>query len=206
MPPSCPLADSLPAEHRALCREYAAVQARCSRLIAQQRAEIEQLQAQVVRLRAAAIVQISASTFAREDQAMLERSMVVFPRRAALARHVEVLAGRVQALMRERLHGQWLEVPPQRAEQAHAALAPGSSPHTVPVPGKLALLEASMAAADLVICQTGCLSHGAYWRDDTHCRRTGAACVLPDAPVTTHLMVKTAASPCQSSADSYQNQ
>ena len=148
----CPLADSLPAEHRALCREYAAVQARCSRLIAQQQAEIEQLQAQVVRLRAAAIVQISLLVLVRDGSA------------------------------------------PQ----------PSSSPHTTELPDQLALLEASRAAADLVICQTGCLSHGAYWRDDVHCRRTGTACVLPDAPVTTHLMVKKAASPCQSSASSYQ--
>ncbi|MNE90567.1 hypothetical protein D3C80_1880960 [compost metagenome] len=39
-------------------------------------------------------------------------------------------------------------------------------------------LEASCAAADLVICQTGCLSHGAYWRVQDHCRRTGKTCVL----------------------------
>jgi hypothetical protein len=45
-------------------------------------------------------------------------------------------------------------------------------------------LEASLAAADLVICQTGCLSHDDYWRVQDHCRRTGKACVLvarPDA-------------------------
>ena len=45
-------------------------------------------------------------------------------------------------------------------------------------------LEASLVAADLVICQTGCLSHGAYWRVQDHCRRTGKQCVLvaqPDA-------------------------
>jgi sugar phosphate isomerase/epimerase len=39
-------------------------------------------------------------------------------------------------------------------------------------------LEDSLRAADLVICQTGCLSHGAYWRVQDHCRRTGKACVL----------------------------
>ena len=59
----CLLADSLPAEHRALCLEYAAVQERCSRVMAQQRAEIAQLQAQVLRLRAAAIVQVSTLAF-----------------------------------------------------------------------------------------------------------------------------------------------
>lgn len=197
----CPLTDSLPAEHRALCRAYASVQARCSRLIAQQQAEIEQLQAQVVQLRAAAIVQRSALAFAREDHALLERNTVGLPRRAALVRHVAFLSGRVQALLRERLHWQWLGVPPQRTAPVQAARAPAAA-HTIP--GNLALLEASMVAADLVICQTGCLSHGAYWRDHEQCRRTGKPCVLPDAPATTHLMVKTASSPLQSSADSYQ--
>ena len=54
----------------------------------------------------------------------------------------------------------------------------------------LARLEASLVAADLVICQTGCLSHGAYWRVQDHCRRTGKACVLveqPDAVRTVHI-------------------
>ena len=120
---SCPLADSLFAEHRALCREYAAVQARCSRLIAQQRAQIECLQAQVVRLRAAAIVQVSVRAFVRQR----------------------------------------------------------------PAPDTQALLEASRVAADWVICQTGCLSHGAYWRENGHCWRTGKACLLPDTPASTHL-------------------
>lgn len=135
MPTLCFLADPLPEEHVALCRAYAAVQERCSRMIAQQQAEIAHLQAQVLRLRAAAIVQVSARAFVRAD----------------------------------------------------------------PV-----LLQASMAAAEWVICQTGCLSHGAYWRDHGHCRRTGNACTVPEAPATPHLVAKTAASPFQASADSYQ--
>ncbi|AUA57935.1 Uncharacterized protein conserved in bacteria (DUF2325) [Achromobacter spanius] len=43
-------------------------------------------------------------------------------------------------------------------------------------------LEASLVAADLVICQTGCVSHGAYWRVKDHCTRTGKQCVLVDKP------------------------
>ncbi len=43
-------------------------------------------------------------------------------------------------------------------------------------------LEASLAAADLVICQTGCISHGAYWRVKDHCKRTGKRCVFVDKP------------------------
>lgn len=45
-----------------------------------------------------------------------------------------------------------------------------------------AALEASLVAADLVICQTGCVSHGAYWRVRDHCSRTGKQCVLVDKP------------------------
>lgn len=45
-----------------------------------------------------------------------------------------------------------------------------------------ATLEASLVAADLVICQTGCVSHGAYWRVKDHCTRTGKQCVLVDNP------------------------
>lgn len=43
-------------------------------------------------------------------------------------------------------------------------------------------LESSIAAADLVICQAGCMSQGAYWRVRDHCRRTGKPCVLVGRP------------------------
>jgi len=43
-------------------------------------------------------------------------------------------------------------------------------------------LEDSLRCADLVICQTGCLSHGAFWRVEDHCKRTGKACVLVEQP------------------------
>jgi hypothetical protein len=43
-------------------------------------------------------------------------------------------------------------------------------------------LEASLAAADLVICQTGCISHSAYWRVKDYCKRNGKRCVFIDNP------------------------
>ncbi|MFM2341534.1 MAG: hypothetical protein RLZZ592_1187 [Pseudomonadota bacterium] len=43
-------------------------------------------------------------------------------------------------------------------------------------------LDAHLAAADLVICQAGCISHNAYWRVKDHCRRTGKRCVFVDRP------------------------
>jgi hypothetical protein len=45
-----------------------------------------------------------------------------------------------------------------------------------------ARLDHSLAAADLVICQTGCISHDAYWRVKEHCKRTGKRCVFVEKP------------------------
>jgi len=46
----------------------------------------------------------------------------------------------------------------------------------------VAKLDASLAAADLVICQTGCISHDAYWRVKDHCKRHGKRCVYVESP------------------------
>ncbi len=46
----------------------------------------------------------------------------------------------------------------------------------------VAKLDASLAAADLVICQTGCISHDAYWRVKDHCKRHNKQCVFVDKP------------------------
>jgi hypothetical protein len=43
-------------------------------------------------------------------------------------------------------------------------------------------LDNSLAAADLVICQTGCISHNAYWRVKEHCKRTGTRCMFVENP------------------------
>ena len=50
-----------------------------------------------------------------------------------------------------------------------------------------ARLEATLAAADLVICQTGCISHNAYWRVKEHCKHTGKRCVFLETPSTAGL-------------------
>jgi hypothetical protein len=49
-------------------------------------------------------------------------------------------------------------------------------------------LDASLAAADLVICQTGCISHHAYWRVIDHCKRTGKRCIFVDNPSVSSLV------------------
>jgi hypothetical protein len=43
------------------------------------------------------------------------------------------------------------------------------------------VLDASLVAADLVICQTGCISHNAYWRVKDFCKRTGKQCVYVES-------------------------
>ncbi|PIM51173.1 hypothetical protein CS062_21290 [Roseateles chitinivorans] len=43
-------------------------------------------------------------------------------------------------------------------------------------------LDASLAAADLVICQTGCISHDAYWRVKDHCKRHNKRCLYLESP------------------------
>jgi hypothetical protein len=51
------------------------------------------------------------------------------------------------------------------------------------------LLDTSLAAADLVICQTGCISHQAYWRVKDFCKRTGKRCLYVDNPSTSSLSI-----------------
>jgi hypothetical protein len=122
-------------EHDVLLRAYAKAQDRCSRLLAEQAAEI-------VRLRAAVIVRDTALSMVRGERSVLcvgQPDETSGPTR----RLVEIAGGRF-------LHHQ----------------ADDSA------------FEAGLRAADMVICQTGCLSHDAYWRVQDHCRRTGKPCVM----------------------------
>lgn len=43
-------------------------------------------------------------------------------------------------------------------------------------------LDANLAAADCVICQTGSISHTAYWCVKDYCKKTGKRCVYLDKP------------------------
>ena len=54
--------------------------------------------------------------------------------------------------------------------------------HDVGLEDSSSQFDASLAAADLVICQTGCISHSAYWRVKDHCKRHGKRCVFVDNP------------------------
>ncbi len=39
-------------------------------------------------------------------------------------------------------------------------------------------IDSALSAADVVICQAGCISHNAYWRVKEQCRRTGKPCLF----------------------------
>ncbi|MEQ4618072.1 MAG: DUF2325 domain-containing protein [Corticimicrobacter sp.] len=54
------------------------------------------------------------------------------------------------------------------------------------------LFMESLAAADMVICQTGCVSQGDYWRVQDHCRRTGKMCVMIESGKPIHVLRKEA--------------
>lgn len=185
--------ERLQREHLLLCRQYGALQKRCTEQLDAQRAEIRQLQAELMQTRAAVVVRDTALAFAREDQAQLQASIPGLPKRQVLTRRVETMSNRIQELMRECLYWRW-QVRPQEvpastpqymAAESESAYAAGNSAAESQTAGSvddLADLEASLVAADLVICQTGCLSHGDYWRVQDHCKRTGKACVVAAQP------------------------
>lgn len=240
-----PLYDHLLDEHRALLAHYGRTQTRCTDLLLAQARESERMQAEIVRLRARAIMRDSALIWEREDRAAAISRLPGLPRRRVLAQQVEVLVSRIHALAREVLHWQWrASVGALNAAQTKAIACAGhvTEPPGVPIQacgvdavlgqhparsvlcigqdasgalvtqrmvesaqglfaaqnaadalllaadGTDAALEASLVAADLVICQTGCVGHNAYWRVQDHCRRTGKPCVLVDQPQVMHFM------------------
>lgn len=163
-------------EQRAMVSHLARVQHRCSAVIQEQAAEIAALKAQAMRLRAAVIARDSALAWADEDRVALEAAIPDLPQRAMLARRVKELSKRLQELMREKLLPVYAP--------ASAAEDDSTKEESVELSG----LEASIVAADLVICQTGCLSHGAYWRVQDHCKRTGKTCMLVEQPASVRIV------------------
>ena len=54
--------------------------------------------------------------------------------------------------------------------------------HDGGIEDNLQRIDAALAAADLVVCQAGCISHNAYWRVKEQCKRTGKQCVFVKTP------------------------
>jgi hypothetical protein len=181
--PLPPSQQSAAPEFAALTRHLASVQRRCSDLISAQAQEIAELKAEAMRMRARIVARESALAWAVQDRQALEQSIPDLATRTTLTQQVRELRQRVQDLMRETLQpsigipGSMQSLARMTAPQQTACEPPEETP-------ALSDLEASVAAADLVICQTGCLSHGAYWKVQDHCKRTGKTCMLVAQPAT----------------------
>lgn len=182
------------------------------------RTESARKDAEIMRLRAELIARDTEVAFAREDLQRLEASIPGLPTRRSLVRRVETLTEHIQSLMRERLGWQWWGKPAkQESSVAHPVIPADLRQKSVLCIGKDEsstsvaqmeveraggyflhhdgmdsedenALEASLVAADLVICQTGCVSHNAYWRIQDHCKRTGKQCVLVNQPRAMHFV------------------
>mgnify|MGYP002662096434 CR=1 FL=1 len=174
---------TLSQEFLALCRQLGEAQTRCSEVVAEQAAELERLQREVVRLRAAVIVR---DTRLEQAHAALQDAREAqppgLPRRKEMARHIRLLAERVVSLSRECLRWRLQAAARDGSESAALPQVEAAVPAEHPMPEHQPphALDESLAAADLVICQTGCISHDDYWRVQDHCRRTGKPCILVD--------------------------
>ena len=122
-------------------------------MVAEQAAELERLQREVVRLRAAVIVRdtrLEQAHVALEDARQAQPPGL--PRRKEMARHIRMLAERVASLSRECLRWR-LQVTVQDVSEPAVlsqdeAVAPAA--HPMPAHQPPHALEKSLAAADLV--------------------------------------------------------
>lgn len=176
------------------------------------------MRAEIMRLRADVMMRDSALAYAREDLAALKALIPGLPKRMTLLRRVESLTEHLQELMRERLGWQWGIKPAlNKADIADNSMPADLREKSVLCVGRdepaalvaqqaieeaggyflhhdgydgadEATLEASLTAADLVICQAACVSHDAYWRVQDHCKRTGKQCVLVSQPQAMHFV------------------
>lgn len=139
-------ATTVPQEHVVLCRAYGAAQERCSRIMAQQQAEIDRLQAQVLRLRAAVVVRDTALAVERERavQRTLEAAMpkATQPHPAALSLKVRMRTW------------QWLQ-PWWRQG--------GAAPESARDTSGMGQRRARLAATELLGCQGSWLGPGVDW-------------------------------------------
>ena len=96
---------------------------------------------------------------------------------------------------------QWLQSPKANSVRTRSVVCVGGSASQVPayrevveshgavfvhhdggLEHKLTRLDQYLAQADLVICQTGCVSHNAYWKVKEHCKRHDKPCAFVGNP------------------------
>lgn len=156
-------------ENAVLARELARAQQRTTRQAAEHADRILAMQAESVRLRGQLMTAQSVAAFLREDLQALRESVPDIESRPALAnRAVLCVGGRMASVSvyRRLIEGQGGRFLHHDGREEHGA----------------GQLDATLAAADLVICQAGCLSHNACWRVKDHCKRTGKRCVFVETP------------------------
>jgi hypothetical protein len=153
-------------ENRTLAWAFAKAQERSILQQAEADASIQKLQAELMRARAALIAKdtLIAALTAQPESPVPEAP----PRSRNSGRRILCIGERVDAF------SDWREMA-QREGGRFEHLEAGIEN----VPG----FDASLAAADMVICQTGCLSHNAHWRVENHCKRHGKRCLFVDRPV-----------------------
>lgn len=202
--PAGPGRSAPPCERSVLLRYLGQVQQRVGRQFEELRAEVHselqaELQAehdaerralaallaarddQLLALHGQLMVRDTALELLREEMAELRRQVPGLAGRQELVRLLDIQAERIVALERERNAALWrAERESLRAREA--AAGPGtvailSADLVAALPGEAQLTEA-LAAADLVLCQTGCLSHDDYWRVQDYCARSGKRCLL----------------------------
>jgi hypothetical protein len=153
--------ESLIDENAVLSRQLGAAQQRSTRLGTEHARQMESQQAEIVRLRAQlAAAQTAAAAMPPPSPSLHDRAVLCVGGRPASVP--------VYRYIVERTGGRFLHHDGGEEESA-------------------AKLDATLAAADLVICQTGCISHNAYWRVKDHCKRTGKQCVFVESPSTAGL-------------------
>lgn len=220
--------DALANENAVLTRELGKVQERISRVMLQKTAELELLQAELLRARAEAIAKDSRLAFLAQDLEAARASVTQWDEKERLQKKLDRSSQRQHELevqnadLRRRLQLAERHLAEKNASERLATAATAvraESPASVPVQlhqkvvlcvggrsgnianyrdvvervgGRFAhhdggvednasVLDASLAAADLVICQTGCISHNAYWRVKDFCKRTGKQCVYVES-------------------------
>ena len=193
--------------------------------------ELARLTGEAFQLRAELAQRDSAIESLRRELAALQAALPDLRDRERLARRVEELEAREQALS-----DKMAQLRQRFARERQEAAVPLPSPLVQPVPAAVSapaldladktvlcvggrsgnvpnyrdllekegarfmhhdggleqaseLLDTSLAAADLVICQTGCISHQAYWRVKDFCKRNGKRCVFVDNPSTSSFSV-----------------
>jgi hypothetical protein len=212
---------ALQEENAILARELSKVQQRSTQLMAEKSAELAELGAQLMQVRAEHIAKDSRIVHLSEELQALKNALPGLDSKLHLQKKIEQLMLRQADLEAQNAALRQKAAASAQAlaavQHSHAPPAPpaGTAPaptlafnqksvlcvggrngnignyrdliervggrfshHDGGLEDNAGILDASLAAADLVICQTGCISHNAYWKVKDFCKRTGKRCVF----------------------------